>query len=60
MSHKVVAPEQGGCWFCWSDHGSMVLDYEFDTFVHIDCIKKALEQDSNHPEAQFMKYLIKE
>jgi len=51
-------PEQGGCWFCYKKDDNMVFDTEFDTNVHIDCLKKALNKDPNHPEAKYMKYLL--
>jgi predicted component of viral defense system (DUF524 family) len=38
----------------------LVFDTEFDTPVHISCLKKILEEDPDHPEAKFMKYLLEE
>lgn len=55
---KAVPPENGGCWFCYKKDDNMAFDTEFDTNVHIECIKKALEGDPNHLEAKFMKYLL--
>jgi hypothetical protein len=51
---------QGGCWFCQHDeeHEPLYSEREFDTFVHISCLKAALEKDPNHPEAELMKYLL--
>jgi hypothetical protein len=47
------------CWFC--DHGGdLVFDCEFDTAVHVECIRKALEEDPENPEAQIMSYLLTE
>ena len=54
------------CWFCRRADNNMVFDTEFDTAVHIDCIKKALkehvptETHPEHPEAKHMKYLLEE
>jgi hypothetical protein len=48
-----------GCWFC-GDKGDepLVFDMEFDTPVHLSCIRKALEEDPNHGEAGPMDYLL--
>jgi len=32
------SPSKGGCWYCGDDSPPLVFSYEFDTFVHIDCI----------------------
>lgn len=47
-----------GCWFCDSTEGELAFDGEFDTPVHVTCIKEALESDPHHPEARHMKYLL--
>jgi hypothetical protein len=47
------------CWFCKKTTGTLVFDSEFDTEVHIECIKKALKKDPKHPEAKHMQYLLK-
>jgi hypothetical protein len=60
--NKKVSPAEGGCWFCHTVSDGMAFDYEFDTYVHLECVRKALE-DSNHPsheEARFMSYLLEE
>lgn len=49
-----VPPGRGGCWFCHKDDGELVFEDQFDTFVHVSCIIKALEVDPNDPEAQLM------
>lgn len=46
------------CWFCCHDAGEMVYDSEFDTYLHLDCLKKALSKDPEDPEAKFMSYLL--
>ena len=55
-------PCEGGCWFCKQDDESEILDFdnEFDTFVHISCIKKALQENPDDPEANIMKYLVRQ
>ncbi len=52
-------PCDGGCWFCKQDDEKEPLAYdgEFDTYVHLSCIKKALEEPRN-PEAEIMSYLL--
>ena len=52
-------PTQGGCWFCWHKDNDLIYDGEFDTFVHVDCIKSVLKTDPDHSEASIMRYLIK-
>jgi hypothetical protein len=53
------SPNEGGCWFCWDDDPvNMAFDTEFDTNVHITCLKHALNINPDHPEAKFMEYLI--
>lgn len=46
--------EQSLCWFCQCDTGPMLFSWEFDTFIHDQCIRDALRCDSNHMEAQIM------
>jgi hypothetical protein len=57
-----LSPSDGGCWFCSTDdeHEPLVFDLEFDTYVHKSCIRKALEEDPENPEAKLMDYLLKE
>jgi hypothetical protein len=50
--------QQLWCWFCRRNDDDLVLDTEFDTYVHRKCIKQALKDDPNHPEATLMKYLL--
>jgi len=45
------------CWFCGKD-GCDAFDTEFDTFLHIECLRAALEKEPDHPEATHMKYLL--
>jgi hypothetical protein len=55
-----LPPQIGGCWYCNSKEpfADMAFDSEFDTNVHRGCIKAALEQDPEHPEARCQKYLL--
>lgn len=55
-------PKEYPCWFCQKRDPleDLVFDGEFDTPVHISCLRKILEEDPNDPEANFMKYLLKE
>lgn len=43
-----VGPNDGGCWFCCRQSEGMAFDGEFDTYVHIDCLKTA----HDHAEKQ--------
>ena len=52
-----VHPIDGGCWFCHIKDDNLVFDTEFDTYVHINCIKKELES-GHESEAIFMTYLL--
>lgn len=53
-------PEEGGCWFCFTESDDMLFDSEFDTNVHVSCLKNVLEKEPDNPEAQLMKYLLEE
>lgn len=53
--------EDGLCWFC-NNNGDVqehrVFDVEFDTPVHLSCIRSALKADPNDAEAGLMRYLL--
>lgn len=55
-----LMPPDGGCWFCHQDNEKeeLVLEGEFDTFVHISCLAQKLKDDPGHPEATIMAYLL--
>lgn len=57
-STERVEPSEGGCWFCYTRSDDMTFDTEFDTFLHINCLKNQLKENPNHPEAQIMSYLL--
>lgn len=52
---KTLHPCDGGCWFCHTDSDvdeeGMAFSCEFDTYFHMKCLKKALVDDPQHPEA---------
>ncbi|TMN89217.1 hypothetical protein CWB66_21600 [Pseudoalteromonas sp. S558] len=48
------------CWFCSEKDGLLVFDGEFDTYVHLKCIREALQNEPDHLEARLMKYLIED
>lgn len=53
------SPHEGGCWFCYDDAPQgLVLDSEFDTFVHLSCLNKELKENPSNEEAQIMAYLL--
>jgi hypothetical protein len=47
------------CWWC-KQYDTDAFDTEFDTYLHINCLKEVLEKDPDHPEAIHMKYLLEE
>lgn len=58
---KYLNEQTDRCWFC-GDSGCDEFDTEFDTFIHIDCLKKELKKhesdESYETEAVYMKYLL--
>lgn len=39
-------PENDPCWYCHCPPGDdLVFTWEFDTFVHLDCIRERLSSD---------------
>ena len=52
----------GKCWFCGKSDKFLVYEEEFDTYVHVDCIRKALADDAGTDakttEAKRMSYLL--
>ena len=54
---KEISPSEGGCWFCFKDHNPMVLDFEFDTNVHLDCLREALKNPEDE-EAKIWRLLF--
>lgn len=56
-----ASPSEGGCWFCCCISDQMAFDWEYDTYVHIECIIKALketEEGGAETEAEQMRYLL--
>jgi hypothetical protein len=41
------------CWYCNEDRGPLVFCTEFDTYVHVACVKQAAK-DANDQEAQII------
>jgi hypothetical protein len=39
-----VTPNNGGCWFCNTDSGELYFSFEFDTYVHKDCVREKYEK----------------
>jgi hypothetical protein len=31
-------PQDGGCWYCHTDYEVLHFSFEFDTYVHLNCI----------------------
>ena len=53
-----ISLNDGVCWFCHKKTDDIVFDVEFDTYIHIEYIKKALRDNPNNRETKLMKYLI--
>ena len=49
-----VSPAMGGCWYCHKQDDVMVFSGEFDTYLHIKCLKAALRANPQDQEAQIM------
>ena len=50
---------QDKCWFCRKDKTDS-FDSEFDTYLHLDCLRDTLRDNPDHPEAKHMKYLLED
>jgi hypothetical protein len=35
-------PNDGGCWYCWTKEGLLTFSFEFDTYLHLQCVKNWL------------------
>jgi hypothetical protein len=51
-----LSPSDGGCWFC---HGrpetpGLYFCWEFDTYVHLECLRDELQETPDNQEAQVM------
>lgn len=58
-----VSPNKGGCWYCWIADNKLVFCNEFDTYIHIDCIKAqlaALPPGTEDPELAVIAAEFKE
>jgi len=51
-------PGHGGCWFCFIRNADLSFDSEFDTYVHIQCIKRELVFNPSNEEAHIMSYML--
>ena len=52
------------CWFCLKyfniNEIGVIFDYEFDTYLHLECLKIELKENPENPEAQLMTYLLEQ
>lgn len=52
---SIKTPQEGGCWYCCDDNRlDLVFCHEFDTFVHLNCVREAVSADPNDQEAQII------
>jgi hypothetical protein len=49
-----ITPQEGGCWYCHKKDEFLIFSREFDTYLHIKCLKKALADDPRDREAKIM------
>lgn len=52
------SPVHDGCWFCCIRNADLVFDGEWDTMVHIQCVKRELVFNPQNEEAWHMNYLL--
>ena len=45
------APHDGGCWYCHKADENLVFSIEWDAYVHLACVREALERDPQDAEA---------
>lgn len=45
-------PSDGGCWYCHVDDDKLTFCYEFDTFIHVSCIKRQLACAEGKPDRE--------
>jgi hypothetical protein len=55
-----VSPNDGGCWYCHNKDEGLVFCMEFDTFIHIDCIKEQIASLPPECEDQELKIIARE
>jgi hypothetical protein len=58
-NQREIEKDGGACWFCDVKDDDLVVETEFDTYVHIDCVRARLKEYPLDPEANLMKYLFK-
>jgi len=46
-----VTPHDGGCWYCHKMDENLVFSIEWDAYVHLACVREALERDPQDAEA---------
>lgn len=47
-----IAPQSDPCWYCHGAPGDdLVFSWEFDTFVHLTCIRARVAEDPSDDEA---------
>src|SRR5690606_28900806 len=48
---RLVSPHDGGCWYCHKADENLVFSIEWDAYVHLTCVREALERDPQDTEA---------
>lgn len=49
-----ITPQEGGCWYCHKRDDPLMFSCEFDAYLHLKCLKKALMDDPKNREAIIM------
>jgi hypothetical protein len=50
-----VGAHNGGCWYCGDDQGDMLFSFEFDTNLHLECLRKQISyHDIDDTETRIM------
>ena len=60
MKNEINDQQDYDCWFCSKKDELLVFDGEFDTYVHLECIRRVLKSEPMNPEAVLMKYLLED
>jgi len=47
-----VPPHRGGCWYCHNEDLDLRMSREFDTGIHLQCIKDRLDANPDDQEAE--------
>ena len=52
-----VPPERGGCWYCYKGTGDFLFSWEFDTFIHLQCILDRIDKGIRHDDFELLIFI---